>query len=118
MIEGTKKAGLFKKFKKIFRPPAWKMSNNAIRTFKEYGFNTLALSNQKYALDIYKNEQNNFPNVNYYNLNPPFIPLEKLEDMNIVYHACEWDKNYLNKNKTEDLINFLDKLDNKKFSFM
>lgn len=118
MINGLKKADLYHKFKKIFRPTAWRMSPGAIKSFKKNNFEILALSKQQYALDIYMNEQNNFPKVNYYNLNPPFIPLEEKEEMNIVYHACEWDKNYLDVNKTNELIDFLTKINDKKFVFM
>lgn len=118
MNEGLKKAGLYDKFKKIFRPPAWRMSSASIRSFKKNNFEILALSKQQYALDVYKEEQNNFTKVNYYNLNPPFIPLNEMEEMNIVYHACEWDKNYLSTENTKELINFLKNIENKNFVFM
>lgn len=120
MEEGLKKAGLYKKFKKIFRPPAWRISPGAIKAFKNKKFEILALSKQQYALDVYNDEQNNFPKVNYYNLNPPFIPLKELdnEQLNIVYHACEWDKNYLSEEKMNDLIQFLNDIKNKEFIFM
>lgn len=120
MNEGLKKAGLYNIFKKIFRPPAWRMSPGAIKSFKKNSFEILALSKQKYAVDIYKNEQINFPKVNYYNLNPPFIKLEKIDEkqLNIVYHACEWDKNYLSVVYTNDLIVFLKNIQNKEFVFM
>ena len=120
MNDGLKKAGLYEKFKKIFRPPAWRMSSGAIKAFKNKDFEILALSKQQYALDVYKGEQNDFPKVNYYNLNPPFIPLKELdeEQLNIVYHACEWDKNYLDMKKAEELSNFLKTIDEKEFIFM
>ena len=38
---------------------------------------------------------------------PPFRPLEIKESCGIVYHACEWDRNYLDKKHTEDLSDFL-----------
>ena len=118
MLDGVKKANLENKFKKKFRPPAWRMSPGAIKSFKKAEFELLALSSQQYALDTYKGEDKIFEKVNYYNLNPPFIPLRELEKMNIVYHACEWDKNYLDKNKTNELIQFLEKIENKEFSFL
>jgi predicted deacetylase len=120
MEKGLKKAGLYEKFKKIFRPPAWRISPDAIKAFKNKDFEILALSKQQYALDVYKGEQKNFPKVNYYNLNPPFIPLTVLdeEQLNIVYHACEWDKNYLDMEKVEELSAFLKNIDNKEYIFM
>ena len=118
MIDGLKKANLYDKFKKIFRPAAWRMSPGAIKSFKKNKFDILALSKQQYALNVYKEEQNNFPKVNYYNLNPPFIPLKEMDEMNIVYHACEWDKNYLDMEKVKELSEFLKNIDNKEFVFM
>lgn len=120
MTKELEKAGLNNIFKKLFRPPAWRMSQGAIKSFKKNKFQVLALSKQKYALEIYNNEQFNFSKVNYYNLNPPFIPLKELDKqyLNIVYHACEWDKNYLSDDKTKELISFLKTIENKEFIFM
>ncbi len=119
MLEGVQKAGLTDKFKKIFRPPAWKMSPGCFRAFKDRGFTLLALSKQPQMLEIYQGEDKHFEKVNYYNLNPPFIQLKQLsEDLNIVYHACEWDKNYLDEKRVEELTSFLKSIGNKEFVFM
>ena len=40
----------------------------------------------------------------YYNCNPPFDDLELYEKTEIVYHACEWDKNYLSKETGEQYL--------------
>lgn len=119
MKQIVKNAGLENKFKKIFRPPAWRMSPGAIRAFRDNGFNILALSPKDYAIKTYENEQLNKDDIVYYNCNPPFDPLKLYKKTEIVYHACEWDKNYLDSKKTEDLKNFINK--NKKeinFSFL
>ena len=107
------------KFKNILRPPAWRMSPEAIRAAKDVGFEILALSSEKYSdgsLD-YKGEDEKFGNVVYYNVCPPFKPLEVHDKIEVVYHACEWDKNYLCVQKTKELSEFI-KNNDVKFCFM
>ena len=109
MFEEVEKSNLSKTFKAIFRPPAWRMSPDAIRAAKDAGMKILALSPEKYSdgsLD-YEGEDEKFGDVVYYNVCPPFKPLQLYEKTEIVYHACTWDKNYLDKGKAEDLSEFL-----------
>ena len=108
MFEITKRAGLYKDFKKIFRPPAWRMSPEAIKAAKSVGIEILALSPDNYAKKTYQEEDDAFDNVVYYNVNPPFKQLRVFEKTEIVYHACEWDKNYLNDKKIEELAKFIE----------
>ena len=107
MFEVVADAGLSHKFKKIFRPPAWRMSPESFKASKKVGIEILALSPDAYAMETYKGEQDNFDKVVYYNVNPPFKELKLFEKTEIVYHACEWDKNFLDHQKTKDLSNFL-----------
>jgi len=109
MFEVVKLANLENKFKKIFRPPAWRMSSEAIKAARSAGFNVLALSPDKYAKLIYKEEDTKKADVVYYNCAPPFKHLSMYEKTEIVYHACEWDNNFLCKQKSESLIQFLKK---------
>jgi predicted deacetylase len=107
------------KFKNILRPPAWRMSPEAIRAAKDVGFEILALSPEKYpdgSLD-YKGEDKKFGNVVYYNACPPYKPLKVYDKTEVVYHACEWDKNYLDEKKTKKLSEFI-KNNDVKFCFM
>ena len=83
------------------------MSPYAIKSAKDKGIEILALSNRDYAKLTYKGEDKKFKNVVYENVNPPFLDLKIFPKTEIVYHACEWDKNYLCKDKTNDLIEFL-----------
>ena len=106
-------------FKNILRPPAWRMTGESIKACKDQGIKILALSSDEYpdkSLD-YQGEDKNFKNVVYYNCCPPFKNLELFPKTEIVYHACEWDKNYLDQEKTNELKNFLNN-DNIKFCFM
>ena len=105
-------------FKPIFRPPAWRMSPAAIQAAEDLGIDVLALSPQEYAKKTYEGRDKTFNSVVYYNVNPPFIPLQAFDRTEVVYHACEWDKNFLATKKTKNLIDFLKNLDNYEFCFI
>jgi len=107
MEEVVNRAGLTNVFKPVFRPPAWRMSPGAISAAKDFGIKILALSPKEYAKKTYAGKEIDFDKVVYYNVNPPFDPLILKEDTEIVYHACEWDKNYLSDTMVDDLINTL-----------
>ena len=106
MFKTISKTGLKTSFKPIFRPPAWRMSPGAIEAAREVGMEVLALSPKDYAKETYKGAEETC-NVVYYNCNPPFDPLKLYEKTEIVYHACEWDKNYLNQTLTSELRDFI-----------
>ena len=119
MKEVVKRAGLEKLFKPVFRPPAWRMSSAAIEAATDHGIEILALSPKEYAKKTYSGAEEKFRKVVYYNVNPPFDPLQFFERTEMVYHACEWDKNYLSKSMTEELSRFLElEKDNIDFCFM
>lgn len=107
MFEITKRAGLYKDFKKIFRPPAWRMSPAALKAARDIGIEILALSPDEYAKKTYEGEDEVGGDVVYYNVNPPFKDLKLFDKTEIVYHACEWDKNHLNKDKVKKLSQFI-----------
>lgn len=111
-------SGLEETFKPVFRPPAWRMSPGAILAAKDFGFKVLALSPKEYARQTYGSEDEKFGKVVYYTCNPPFDPLEKHEKNEIVYHACEWDKNYLSEDAAEILKTWLKDQDDVEFEFM
>ena len=118
MFKVVKLANLEDTFQKIFRPPAWRMSPDAIRCARDLGFKVLALSPKEYALKTYEGEDKNKKDVVYYNCNPPLDDLKLYPRTEIVYHACEWDRNYLNVDMKNKLINFLKSADNKEFCFI
>ena len=107
MLRTAAEAGLGDLFKSVFRPPAWRMSPGSIRAAKSVGINTLALSPKEYARLVYAGEEENFKNVVFYDCNPPFDVLGLFEKTEIVYHACEWDKNYLSSEKAKELKAFI-----------
>jgi len=110
MFHIVEHVGLKEIFKPIFRPPAWKMSREAFKAAKKNGIKVLALSSK---ID-YEEEYNK---IVYYNCIPPFEPLKHYPKNEIVYHACEWDKNYLTEEKTKKLSGFL-KSENVEFCFI
>tara|TARA_R110000824_G_scaffold88574_5_gene217743 strand:+ start:187 stop:912 length:726 start_codon:yes stop_codon:yes gene_type:complete len=109
MRNTVKNAGLEGIFKEVIRPPAWRMSPEAIKASRDEGIQLLALSSKVYpdgSLD-YKGEDKKFGKVVYFTSCPPFSPLELVEKTEIVYHACEWDKNYFSKEMSSELGSFL-----------
>ena len=102
-------AGLKNTFKSIFRPPAWRMCPEAFRASKDVGIELLALSDIEQGLKTYERSDENYKKVTYANVFPPFRELKIHEKTGIVYHACEWDRNYLSENYTKQLIEFLTK---------
>ena len=117
--EEIKKAKLVNVFKPIFSPPAWKLSPDSFRAAIDWGIEILALTpDVKYgrylgAEKLYESR------IVDYNVNPPFKKLDLFNKTEMVYHACEWDKNYLNEELTEELQTFLeDNGDDIEFCFM
>lgn len=118
MKEVAKRANLLDHFKPCFRPPAWRMSEDSIRALSDEGIQIFALSPDDYAQETYGNIVNEMKNIVYFNSCPPFKKLEFFPKTEIVYHACEWDKNYLSIEAKNNLINFLNSSTNYDFCFM
>ena len=118
MFETVSNAGLQKHFKPLFRPPAWRMSSEAIRAARDKGIKVLALSTDDYAIKTYDSEDKKKQDVVYYDSCPPFKPLQQMSKNEIVYHACQWDKNYLSEEKANELIEFINLHDDPKFCFI
>jgi hypothetical protein len=106
MQDRVQRANLEDVFKPIFRPPAWRMGPDAWDALSEGGVELFAVSDIDYALKSYQGKDKEYRS-NYSTVFPPFRPLEIKESCGIVYHACEWDRNYLDKKHTEDLSGFL-----------
>jgi len=121
IFDVIKKADLEDTFSPILRPPAWRMSHESFDACRDKGIEVLALSPDTYgdgSLD-YGKKAEEFKNVVYYNVCPPQKELKLFSKTEIVYHACDWDKNYLSKEMTDSLIGFLQKnKEDIKFCFM
>jgi len=108
MFKVAKLAKLDTVFKSVFRPPAWRMSPDAIKAARDLGIKVLALSPDEYAKETYQKQELAKNDVVYYTCAPPIKPLVLSKKTEIVYHACEWDRNYLSKEKCKLLESFLD----------
>ena len=118
MFEEVRAAGLSDKFKKIFRPPAWRLSPDSFKALADNGFELFALTDLPHIKKVYSGEENNHP-CTFSNQYPPIRELKVEENCGIVYHACEWDRNYLSRTMITDLKNFLDPLTDKiEFCFL
>ena len=119
MFKIAELAGLDKVIKPIFRPPAYRMSPDAIIAARDMGIKILGLSPDSPIKEDYGKEDEKKKDVVYYNSSPPIVPLKLDKNTEIVYHACNWDKNYLDESQAESLIAFLEKdLDKIEFCFM
>jgi predicted deacetylase len=101
-------SGLGDCFRPIIRPPAWKMSKHAIKAAQDAGIIFFCLSKEGFATKTYEGAEENAAVV-YQTCNPPFGPLKLTEQTEIVYHACEWDRNYLSSTMKDELISLLEK---------
>lgn len=109
MLEVASKAGLSNTFKKIIRPPSWYMSKESIIAARDLGFEYLSLASEKRIRKYYDLEDKSGLDVAYYNICPPYsdYPEDIYLKSNIVFHACEWSKNFLGKDNFDGLVNFL-----------
>lgn len=107
MFRIAKASGLDKKMKNIFRPPAYRMSPEAIIAAREMGIEVLGLADDKMYKDVYQGEDEKKNDVVYFTSSPPIKDLKFKNNTEIVYHACNWDRNYLSMEKTRELIDFL-----------
>lgn len=96
-------SGLNGRFSKIFRPPGWKISNEAIKAFLDSGYSLHLNKETKYDFSNIENKNN----IYYFDFSPPETPLENKDgDTHVVYHACEWLKNYITTEQIENLLEF------------
>ena len=111
MFEEVSKAGLSEIFSPLFRPPAWKISEGAVKAALDSGIKTLALFSKDEALQnqfcIHYPAIDDKFKINYASSFPPIKEIFIEEDNNIVYHACEWDKNYFNIELENELTDFI-----------
>ena len=98
-----------KKIKNVVRPPGMYMSPQSIQASKTLDIDCLALSKMKQHIESYQHEHEKINNVVYANVWPPFIDLHQCVDdkIEVLYHACEWDRGYLGVEFTKKLLQWL-----------
>ena len=110
MMKEVDKAGLVTLFKRILRPPAWRLSPGAFDAAADY-FDLLALNPGSAYEEIYAGRQHSdtwASRIVYQDASPPNVPFpEKWDSLEIVTHACEWDRNFLSKDLADDIINLM-----------
>ena len=119
MNDVIKLADLESVFKPMIRPPAWRMSPEAFDACVDNGITLFALADIDYAIESYAGRDKTVNSTTYANMYPPLRKLKKCENACIVYHACEWDKNYLGDENIGVLLEFLcNHKDDIEFCFM
>ena len=105
MENEVKKSGLETRFSKIFRPPGWTISNEAVKAFLDKGYTLHLNKNVDYDLTNINNYENK---IFYSDYAPPEVPLKQTKDdtIHIVYHACEWLRNFFDVDQFNSLIEF------------
>ena len=98
MVRESHNAGLSDVFKMILRPPAWRLSPDAFDAAVGI-FDVLALHPGDEYLPVYGGMQFNEHwrrRTVFADAVPPFKEMpESWESLEVVFHACEWDRNYL-----------------------
>jgi len=98
MIREATEAGLADTFKMILRPPAWRLSPAAFDAAVGI-FDVLALHPGDEYLPVYRGRQFNDhwnKRVVFADAVPPLMEKPaSWETLEVVFHACEWDRNYL-----------------------
>ena len=110
MSSVVESSGLKDVFSPLFRPPAWRMSPGSFQASFDSGITHLAIFPKKLGTqaDSYKGEDKKDKyNTSYASCFPPIKDLCLEAETNIVYHACEWDKNYLSQALTDQLHQFI-----------
>lgn len=110
MRDEAGRSGLLDRFDRgsCLRPPAWRISEEAIQACSDSGLRTLALHPDSKYLEVYGKGLDRFSgNVVWCNVNPPFKPLLSYNQTEITYHAIEWDKNFLSAEAIAELRDFL-----------
>ena len=108
MLEEARLSGL--PFRPVLRPPAWRMSAAAFDAAWDLGLRTLALSRAQYAVATHSGADLTSRwtgRIVRCDAAPPFLPLIVGETLEVVYHSCVWDQNYLSVLAADQLAGFL-----------
>ena len=105
----------------IFRPPAFRLSPESLKACYDFGIDLVSLNSGDMYKKVYCgfDEMDKYKHmINYVDCFPPFVGLFKKDSLEIMYHACEWDKNYFSDVFVDNLINFINKSDDVEFVFI
>jgi hypothetical protein len=101
---------LHRKFKPIFRPPAWRLSPGAFDAARGV-FEILALHPSAVYREIYAGREVDEHWINrivYQDAAPPIVKFpDEWDSLEIVTHACEWDRNYLSDSLADQIADLM-----------
>jgi predicted deacetylase len=118
MFDIAKKSNLYDRMKKIFRPPNFTMSPEAIRAAYDMKIEQIALSDHERIKKEYEESYAIFgENVSWFNVMYPWKEYKLYEKTSIIFHSCSWSKNYLDNDNAELLLDFLNECNNIEFCF-
>jgi len=110
MMSEVAAAGLQDVFKMILRPPAWRLSAAGFDAARGL-FDILAINSDPQYTQIYGGKQDDDHwrgRVVYQDAVPPIIDFpNSWEKMEIVTHACEWDRNYLSASLADKIADVM-----------
>lgn len=101
MLGEFKKSGL--KYKSTFRPPAWKISKEAIQALQQLGIKCFAGNKEYYE------EVKSVLKVKWINYNWDMLAAVPNDDIIVFGHTSDWTKNYLDDDMCEKILNILNK---------
>jgi len=110
MFAAVRSADLETRFKMILRPPAWRLSPGAFDAARGV-FDVLALNPDPMYYSVYSEKQHEDfwrEKIVYQDAAPPIAPIpSEWENLEIVTHACEWDKNYLSQSLADAIADLM-----------
>jgi len=110
MLEEVEAVGLHRRFKPIFRPPAWRLSPGAFDAARGV-FEILALHPSEVYREIYAGREVDEHWINrivYQDAAPPIVKFpDEWDSLEIVTHACEWDRNYLSDSLADQIADLM-----------
>ena len=110
MFNSVHEAGLSTKFKMMLRPPAWRLSAEAFDAARDV-FDLLALNPDPMYRDVYQERQFDDhwrTRVVFQDAAPPVVDFpDSWETLEVVTHACEWDRNFLSRDLADRIADLM-----------
>ena len=110
MMKEVMASGLDDVFKMILRPPAWRLSPGGFEAARGI-FDILAINSDPQYAQVYGGMQNDpywKDRIVYQDAVPPIIDFPQTwERLEVVTHACEWDRNYLSERLADSIADLM-----------
>lgn len=104
----------------ILRPPAFHVSEESIRAMIDFGIKHVSLYEVFKQRGEYDSLLNKFDNnlFSFVNCAPPAVPLEEKDNLIVMYHALNSNRNFFSKKEALGLIDFLKRQSSIDFMFL